>query len=90
MLYYGVGVMAALAVMTLSPFILRALGLPAVWQRPGVVVMAIVAAMTPVIGVPLPVQILEGASASGLVCLMMLLGSTLPLKESVEKKGEDK
>lgn len=89
MMYHIVGVVAGWATIGLSPVILRALGLPAVWRRLGVVMAAAMVAMTPVIGVPLPVQILEGVSASGLVCLMMLLGSTLPFKGSVEKKGED-
>lgn len=91
MLYYGVGVMAALAVIALSPFILRALGLPAVWRRLGVIMAAAMAAMTSVISVPLPVQILEGASSTGLICLWVLLLPRVFFKEiwGTEEEGKD-
>lgn len=78
---YVVGAVAALAVIALSPFILRTLGLPAVWRRLGVIMAAAMAAMTSVIGVPLPVQILEGASSTGLICLWVLLLPRVFFKE---------
>ena len=92
MLYYAVGAMTALAVIALSPVILCILGLPAVWRRLGVVMAAAMAAMTPVIGVPLPAQILAGASFTGLTCLVMMSVPSVSLKEilGMEDNGKDK
>ena len=94
MLYHAIGAVAALAVIALSYFALRALvrhaGLPSVWGQLGVMAAATVAAAMPLIGtINLPAQMLEGASSTGFVCLCMMLLPRIFFKEIWGESSEE-
>lgn len=91
-----IGAMTALAVIALSSFLLRALvrhtGGSAAWYQLGVLAATAAATAMPLIGTNLPAQMLEGASFTGLACLVMMMLPKVSLKElwGTEDKGKGK